>query len=89
MDLYQENIPNLINSTNFYTSKKLRLFDFIAVNRKRLTDSTDNLVTVLSTDQAYNICQTLTFVDEILNRYDTCINKMNLIIRDINKEYGE
>jgi hypothetical protein len=89
MDLYQENIPNLINSTNFYTLKKQRLFDFVAVNRKRLTDSTDNLVTVLSTDQAYNICQTLTFVDEILNRYDTCINKMNLIIKDINKAYDK
>lgn len=89
MDLYQENLPNLINSTNFYTLKKQRLFDFVAVNRKRLTDRTDNLATILSTDQAYNICQTLTFVDEILNRYDTCINKMNLIIRDINKEYEE
>ena len=89
MDLYQENIPNLINSTNFYTSKKQGLFEFVAANKKRLTDSTDNLVTILSSDQAYNICQTLTFVDEILNRYDTCITKMNLIIRDIDKEYDQ
>src|SRR6187402_1004232 len=88
MDLYQENIPNLINSTNFYTSKKQDLFKYIYMNRKRLTDSTSNLVSVLSSDPAYNICNSLTFVQEIIVRYDTCINKMNTIIRDINKEYG-
>ena len=27
-------------------------------------------------------------LEEILSRYDTCINKMNMIISDINKEYG-
>jgi len=89
MDLYQENIPNLINSTNFYTSKKQRLFEYDYMNRKRLTDTTSNLVSVLSTDPAYNICVSLTFVKEILDRYDTCINKMNMIIQDINKQYEE
>jgi hypothetical protein len=87
MDLYQENIPNLINSTNFYTSRKLSLFEYVNMNRKRLTDSTSNLVSVLSSDPAYNICRALTFVQEILDRYDTCINKMNTIISEINKEY--
>jgi hypothetical protein len=89
MDLYQENIPNLINSTNFYTIKKQGLFEYVALNRKRLTDSTTNLVSVLSTDPAYNICTSLTFVQEIIVRYDTCINKMNMIIRDISKAYNK
>ena len=89
MDLYQENIPSLINSTNFYTSKKLILFEYVHMNRKRLTDSTTNLVSVLSSDPAYNICLTLTFVQEIVNRYDTCINKMNTIVRDIDNQYKE
>jgi len=88
LDLYQENIPNLINSTNFYTSKKLGLFEYVNMNRKRITDSTSNLVSVLSSDPVYNICVSLTFVQEILNRYDTCINKMNRIISDINDQYG-
>jgi hypothetical protein len=88
MDLYQENIPNLINSTNFYTAKKQSLFQYVYMNRKRLTDSTSNLVSVLSSDPAYNICVALTFVQEIIGRYDTCINKMNTIIGDINKQYG-
>ena len=87
MDLYQENIPNLINSTNFYTSKKMGLFEYVNMNKKRLTDSTTNLVSVFSSDPAYNICVSLTFVKEILDRYDTCINKMNTIINDINTQY--
>jgi len=89
MDLYQENIPNLINSTDFYTLKKQNLFQYVALNQKRLTDTTSNLVEVLSTDQAYNICTSLTFVQEILVRYDTCINKMDAIIKDIDKQYKE
>ena len=87
MDLYQENIPNLLLSTNFYTSKKQNLFDYVAMNRKRTSDSTTNLIKVLETDPAYNFCSTLTFTEEIIARYDTCINKMNIIIRDIDKAY--
>jgi hypothetical protein len=89
MDLYQESIPNVINSTNFYTLKKQRLFDYISIIRKRTTDSTDNLATVLRTDQAFNICATLTSVEEILERYDSCISKMKAIVAPINKQYGE
>ena len=89
MDLYQENIPILISSTDFYTSKKQRLFDYLDATRKRITDSTNNLVDVLATDQSYNICHSLVSVQEILDRYDTCITKMKAIINDINKEYGE
>ena len=89
MDLYQENIPNLINSTNFYTSKKQSLFEYVNMNKKRLTDSTTNLVAVLSSDPAFNICVNLTFVQEILDRYDTCINKMKAIIGDIGRQYKD
>jgi len=89
MDLYQEDIPILISSTSFYTSKKQRLFDYLDATRKRITDSTNNLVDVLATDQAYNICHSLVSVQEILDRYDTCITKMKAIINDINKEYDK
>ena len=89
MDLYQENIPNVIVSTNMYTAKKKDLFDYVNANNKRLTDSTTNLISVLATDQAFNICANLVFVDEILNRYDTCINKIKAIIGEIDKDYGK
>ncbi|HEV8505935.1 MAG TPA: hypothetical protein VGQ53_11060 [Chitinophagaceae bacterium] len=87
MDLYQENIPNLIVSTNDYSAKKQRLFGYLEANTKRATDSTTNLVSVLASDPAFNICRSLTFVSQILSHYDTCINKMKAIINDINKDY--
>ncbi len=87
MDLYQENIPNVISSTDAYTINKQRLFDYLALNRKRITDSTTNLADVLTSDPAYNISQGLVFVGEILSRYDTCIAKMQTIIDIIDKEY--
>jgi len=89
MDLYQENIPTLIVSTNDYTAKKQRLFEYLEASTKRITDSTNNRVSALASDQALNICSSLTFVKQILQRYDTCINKMRLIIGEINKDYGE
>ena len=89
MDIYQENIPNVISSTNYYTLKKQKLFDYISSTRKRITDSTNNEVEVLATDQSFNICKPLTFVNEIIDRYDICITKMKMIIEEINKEYGE
>ena len=88
LDLYQENIPNLISSTNYYSLKKQKLFDYMAATRKRITDSTTNQLEVLASDQAYNICITLTFVTEIMDRYNICIDKMKAIISGINKEYG-
>jgi len=88
MDLYQENIPNLLASTNYYTAKKQRLFDYLAISEKRTTGNSTNLIVVLASDQAFNICSTLTSTKEILERYDICINKIITIIQEIDKEYG-
>ena len=88
MDLYQEDIPSLIVSTNGYTQRKGKLLEYLADNTKRMTDSTINVLSVLSSDHAFNICATLTYVQEILGRYDICINKIKAIIADIDKEYG-
>ena len=88
MDLYQEDIPSLIISTNGYTANKQKLFEYLEANVKRTTDSTTNFISVLSSDPANNICGSLTYVKEILDRYDTCINRMKMIIVDINKDYG-
>lgn len=88
MDLYQESIPNVILSTNNYTVNKQKLFDHLGPNFKRTTDSTDNLIVVMSTDEIFYICRGLTFVDEIIDRYDICILKMTAIIKAIEEEYG-
>jgi hypothetical protein len=89
MDLYQENIPTLLLSTNNYSKIKQKLFDYTTENRKRLTDSTNNLHLLLATEQVYNISNSLIFIDEIIERYDLCINKMKEIIAKIDKEYGK
>jgi hypothetical protein len=89
MDLYQENIPILILSTNSYALKKQRLFEYFEANRKRVTDSTSNLLAVMASDQSFYICISLTSVDEIIERYDLCIDKMKAIIEEVNREYGE
>jgi hypothetical protein len=89
MDLYQEDIPSLLASTNAYTTRKLKLFDYIAANGKRISDTTNNLLTLLTSEQGYNLCSGLTFVQEILDRYDTCINKMRTITSEINRDYGQ
>jgi hypothetical protein len=57
--------PHQIAPT-FILQKKQSLFEYVNLNRKRLTDNTSNLASVLASDPAYNICTVLTFVQEIL-----------------------
>ncbi|MFT3909333.1 MAG: hypothetical protein QM737_07915 [Ferruginibacter sp.] len=87
MDLYQENIPSLLSSTNAYVLKKNALFTYVEQNRKRVNDSTTNLIEVLNSEVVHNLCGSLTFTSEITGRYDSAIAKMEKIIAGINKEY--
>jgi len=88
MDLYQENIPDLLSSSNGYVSRKGNLFEYIQENNKRLTDSTSNIAEILNTEQAHNICGLLTFTDEITTRYEMALQRMKRVIQLINKEYS-
>ncbi len=88
MDLYQEDIPSVITGTNAYIQRKEKLFDYLTANLKRITDTTTNFVSVLSTEQAFNICIGLNYVGQIMERYDSCISKARAIIKEIDKEYG-
>jgi hypothetical protein len=88
MDLYQEDIPALLASTYSYTDIKKKFFDYVSGNRKRLTDSTNNLSTILTQDEAQNICIVLSSPQQVLERYDVCIDKMKKIMTEINKEYN-
>jgi hypothetical protein len=88
MDLYQEDIVSLLASTENYITIKRKLFDYINENRKRLTDSTTNISSVLAQDEAQNICSSLGSPKQILERYDKCIEKTKKIIAEINKEYN-
>jgi hypothetical protein len=88
MDLYQEDIVSLLASSNGYVNIKRTLYGFIDKNLKRLTDSTTNMKFILAMDEAQNICIKLSHPDQVLERYDKCIAKMEQIIAEINNQYG-
>lgn len=87
LDLYQENIPALLASSDDYSRNKKELFRYINQHRKRLSDSTSNLSAILATDEAKNLSEDLVAVDEIVYGYDACIEKATKIIAEIEKEY--
>jgi hypothetical protein len=87
LNLYQEDIPRLISSTNSYTERKKELFKYVAQNRKRNPDNSYNLNVILSNDVGQNISSTLIFVGEILERYRNCIQTSKNIIAKIDELY--
>jgi hypothetical protein len=88
MDLYEENIPMLLHSTDGYIRIKNMFFDLMAKNTKRLTDSTVNMVEVIKSDESFNLCRPLSRPDQVLERYDQCIQLMEKIMARIDKEYN-
>jgi CHASE3 domain sensor protein len=88
MDLYQESIPSLLLSTDAYIDRKNAFFAFQIKNEKRLTDSTTNFLSLLATEEAHNLSYILSGTGEIRERYDICIKKMNQIVANIDKKYG-
>ena len=88
MDLYEENIPALLHSTDSYIRIKTLFIDLLNKNSKRLTDSTDNMIEVIKTDESFNLCRALCRPDQVLERYDQCIQLMEKIIARIDKEYS-
>lgn len=88
LDLYQEDIPNLILSTNGLTERKKELFHFIALNRKRNPDNSDNVNLLLSSDVGHNLSMNLLYFDEIFLRYSNCIRKSERIIQLIDQMYS-
>jgi len=87
MDLYQEDIVALLASTAGYIEVKKQFFDYVRKNNKRVTDSTSNIATILVEDECQNICRSLNRPIQVLERYDACISKMQIIITEIDKEY--
>jgi Family of unknown function (DUF6090) len=87
MDLYEEDIPSVILSNKMYIVIKMKYFDFIFKNQKRTTDTTDNLISLLKTDEAYVICKALSTPTQVIIRYDRCIQLTNKILGEIDEEY--
>jgi hypothetical protein len=86
--LYQTIVPSILASTNGYNQRKQYLFEYLNKNIKRNPDGTTNLLKVLSSDEAVNIGNTLTFVGEITDRYKSAIKKSQEIINEIKTDYN-
>lgn len=87
MDFYQENIPVLLTSTSVWVKKQDKLHDLLDKNLKKVSDSTTNISEIFMSVEGHNLCRRLTFITEITERYEYCINKAHKIITEINKEY--
>lgn len=87
MDLYQENIPSLLSASDNYIRRKNQFIDFYINNQKRFTDSTSNTPLILKMDEAQNLAGFLANPDEIIERYDSCISKMHVIVKEIEAKY--
>jgi len=50
-----------------------------------MTDSTDNFTALMASERGHNICQTLAVTGQIIDLYDSTINKSKKIIAAIDK----
>ena len=89
LSFYQEDIHNLMISTERYNIQKEKLTDHVFENRKRVTDSTSNLVKVMGTDEVHYRMQGLIVAQVVLQRYDLALEKARKIVTEIDKEYSE
>ena len=89
LDLYQESIPTLIASTSAYKENKLLFFRYLNENIRRLTDGSTNQLDVLGSDVAKNMSLILSSTEEIVERYNSVIDKSKKIMDEIGKEYPE
>lgn len=89
VELYQEDIPNLLLSENTFLERKFELIKYIAYNRKRTPDGKDNMPEVLSSDTAQSMAAGLLFSEEILRRYAIVRGKAVSIINMIEEAYPD
>lgn len=87
MDLYQENIPFLIVLTNYYNTEKQELKGYFNKNLRRTTDSTDNSIALLKTEEVYNVGKGLSNTKAIVDQYNKCMKNIEKINKLIDKEY--
>ena len=84
LDLYEENIPLLQISTDFYKNEKLKFIDDVEANTNGFPNG--NFLHVLSTSPVQNKSKIYLApnVSQILHLYESCIEKMMDIKKEIN-----
>ncbi|QIG89639.1 hypothetical protein G6R40_08155 [Chryseobacterium sp. POL2] len=86
LDLYEEDIPLLVTSTDFYKAQKLKYADYIFDHSVDFPKG--NFLKIISSEPIKNRSKIyLSGVDHIINNYQTCITQMQGVITMIDKEY--
>jgi len=87
LDLYQESIPLLLNSTNLYIAKKEKITTYFEDQQQFGLNGESNFKSIILSPKMKNLCQGLSYMDEILARYDQSIDISNKIVSLIDAEY--
>lgn len=86
LDLYEEKIPRLSISTDFYKMQKLKFADYITDHTTDYPNG--NLTKVMASDPIKTRSQIyLSAVNQIISNYEACIAQMEEIIQNIDSEY--
>ena len=86
LDLYEEKIPRLSISTDFYKMQKLKFADYITDHTTDYPNG--NLTKVMASDPIKTRSQIyLSAVNQIISNYEACIAQMEEIIKNIDSEY--
>jgi hypothetical protein len=87
LDLYQESIPLLLKSTELYIEKKRCLAVYFEDIQRLGKDGNSNDRDLILSPKIQNLCNGLTYIDEITDRYNRSISLSESIISTIEKEY--
>lgn len=86
LDLYEEKIPRLIISTDFYKTQKLKFTDYIT--EKAVNYPHGNTTKVMASNPIKTRSQIyLSSVNQIIGNYESCLSEMEAIVKAIDKEY--
>jgi hypothetical protein len=86
LDLYEEKIPELNASTNFYTAQKQKIADYITENT--IDYPAGNFTKVMASNPVKNRSQIyLSSVNHIISYYENCIAQMEEIKKEIDADY--
>lgn len=91
LDLYQELIPSLLTTTQLYNVQKDR-FIILVEQYGRIDEVQQRLLIedVMKLNQAKIMSASLSNLPtQVLSRYDTCISRINDIVKAIDEQYAE
>lgn len=88
LDLYEEKIPRLSISTDFYKMQKLKFADYITDHTTDYPNG--NTAQVMASDPIKTRSQIyLSSVNQIISNYENCIAQMEQIIKNVDADYPQ